>query len=142
MVSINDFAVDEASKEAAFVITLDRPSTSAVTMNYATQNGTAIAGADFVAKTGSLSFAPGETAKTVKVTITNDAAFENAEAFNLALSALTNATTLDGVGTVLFLKTMRHPWVIPGFPSTMWWSMNRKLTPIFWCAWMRPIPLR
>ncbi len=99
VVSINDFVVDEASKEAAFVITLDRPSTSAVTMNYATQNGTAVAGADFVAKSGSLSFAPGETAKTVKVTITNDAAFEASEAFNLALSAITNATTLDGVGT-------------------------------------------
>ncbi|WP_297325434.1 Calx-beta domain-containing protein [Nitrosomonas sp.] len=113
VVSINDFVVDEASKEAAFVITLDRPSTSAVTMNYATQNGTAIAGADFVAKTGSLSFAPGETAKTVKVTVTNDAAFENAEAFNLALSALTNATTLDGVGTATIFENDAAPWVIP-----------------------------
>ncbi|WP_297325435.1 Calx-beta domain-containing protein [Nitrosomonas sp.] len=109
VVSINDFVVDEASKEAAFVITLDRPSTSAVTMNYATQNGTAIAGADFVAKTGSLSFAPGETAKTVKVTVTNDAAFENAEAFNLALSALTNATTLDGVGTATIFENDAAP---------------------------------
>ena len=104
VVSINDFVVDEAGKEAAFVITLDRPSTSAVTMNYATQNGTALAGADFVTKSGSLSFAPGETAKTVKVTLTNDAAFENAEAFNLALSAITNATTLDGVGTATIFE--------------------------------------
>ncbi len=104
VVSINDFVVDEASKEASFVITLDRPSTSAVTMNYATQNGTAVAGADFVTKTGSLSFAPGETAKTVKVTITNDAAFENAEAFNLALSAITNATALDGIGTATIFE--------------------------------------
>ena len=104
VVSINDFVIDEASKEASFVITLDRPSTSAVTMNYATQNGTAVAGADFVAKTGSLSFAPGETAKTVKVTVTNDAVFENAEAFNLALSTLTNATTLDGIGTATIFE--------------------------------------
>ncbi|MEQ1816047.1 MAG: Calx-beta domain-containing protein, partial [Nitrosomonas sp.] len=109
VVSINDFVVDEASKEASFVITLDRPSTSAVTMNYATQNGTAVAGADFVTKTGSLSFAPGETAKTVKVTVTNDAAFENAEAFNLVLSAITNATTLDGIGTATIFENDAAP---------------------------------
>ena len=101
--------IDEASKEAAFVITLDRPSTSVVSMNYATQNGTAVAGTDFVTKSGSLSFAPGETAKTVKVTVTNDAAFENAEAFNLALSAITNATTLDGVGTATIFENDAAP---------------------------------
>ncbi|MDT4330219.1 Calx-beta domain-containing protein [Methylomonas sp. MED-D] len=46
VVGINDFIVDEATKEAVFVITLDRPSTSVVTMNYATQNGSASAGSD------------------------------------------------------------------------------------------------
>ena len=101
VVSINDFTVDEATKEATFVITLNKPSTSVVSMNYATQNRTAVAGSDFVAKNGSLVFAPGETAKTVKVTLTNDAAFEASESFNLALSAITNATTLDAIGTAI-----------------------------------------
>ena len=109
VVTINDFIVDEASKEATFVIALDRPSTSVVSMNYATQNGTAVAGTDFVAKNGSLSFAPGETVKTVKVTLTNDAAFEASEAFNLALSAITNATTLDNIGTAIIFENDAAP---------------------------------
>ncbi|MGV8713023.1 MAG: Calx-beta domain-containing protein, partial [Nitrosomonas sp.] len=104
VVTINDFTVDEATKEATFVIALDRPSTSVVSMNYATQNGTAVAGSDFVAKSGSLNFGPGETVKTVKVTLTNDTAFESSEAFNLALSAITNATTLDAIGTAIIAE--------------------------------------
>ncbi len=109
VVSINDFTVDETAKEATFVIALDRPSISVVSMNYATQNGTALAGSDFVAKNGALSFAPGETAKTVKVTLTNDAAFESSEAFNLALSAITNATTLDNIGTAIIFENDAAP---------------------------------
>ena len=60
VVTINDFVVDEASKEATFVITLNKPSTSVVSMNYATQNGAALAGSDFTATSGSLNFAPGK----------------------------------------------------------------------------------
>ena len=73
-------------------------------MNYATQNGTALAGSDFVATNGSLKFAPGETAKTVKVSLVNNTAFEASESFNLVLSALTNATTLDNVGTAIIFE--------------------------------------
>ena len=47
--SINDFTVDEADKQASFLVTLDRPSTGVVSMNYATQNGTALAGSDYTA---------------------------------------------------------------------------------------------
>ncbi len=104
VVSISDFTVDEATKEATFVIVLDRPSNSVVSMNYATQNGTALAGSDFVATNGSLKFAPGETAKTVKVSLVNNTAFEASESFNLVLSALTNATTLDNVGTAIIFE--------------------------------------
>ncbi len=104
VVSINDFVIDEAAKEASFVITLDRPSTSVVSMNYATQNGTALAGSDFVAVSGSLNFGPGETAKTVKVTLPNDTASEVGEAFNLVLSGLTNATTFDAVGNAIIAE--------------------------------------
>ncbi len=109
VVAINDFTVDEAGKEATFVIMLDRPSTSVVSMNYATQNGTAKAGSDFVAVNGSLKFAPGETVKTVKVTLTNDAAFEASEAFNLVLSNLVNATTLDATGTAVIYENDAAP---------------------------------
>ncbi len=50
-----------------FTVTLDRPSTGTVTLNYATANGTATAGSDYVAGSGTLTFAPGETSKTIHV---------------------------------------------------------------------------
>ncbi len=49
-VSINDFVVDEADGTANFVIALDQPSTGVVSIDYATQDGTALAGQDYVAQ--------------------------------------------------------------------------------------------
>ncbi|MDH4560234.1 Calx-beta domain-containing protein [Pseudomonas sp. BN411] len=99
-VSISDFVVDEASREAWFAVSLDRAGTNVVTMNYTTQNGTALAGSDYVAQSGSLAFAVGETVKTIKVGLINDSLAELSERFNLVLSGLTGgATTLDAVGT-------------------------------------------
>ncbi|MEF8756315.1 MAG: Calx-beta domain-containing protein [Accumulibacter sp.] len=109
VLTINDFVVDEAAKEATFVLTLDRPSSGVVSLNYATQNGGALAGSDYVATSGSLNFAPGETAKTVKVTLLNDSASETSEAFNLVLSALSGATTLDAVGTAIIAENDAAP---------------------------------
>ena len=100
-VSINDLVVDEAAGTANFVITFDRPSAGVVSINYATQDGTALAGSDYVAEAGTLKFAPGETAKTVKVQLINDTLPEGAEAFNLKLSGLVGATALNPVGTAV-----------------------------------------
>ena len=104
VVSISDVVVDEADKTATFVVTLSKQSSSVVSMNYATQNGTAVAGSDFVATNGTLNFAPGEMVKTVKVTLVNDTALEAAEAFTLALTNLTNATSLDPIGTAIIAE--------------------------------------
>ncbi|MDQ6808019.1 MAG: hypothetical protein M3Z64_01115 [Verrucomicrobiota bacterium] len=58
----------------------------AVTINYATADGTAMAGSDYTAVSGTLSFAPGETQKTFSVPITDDAAVEGNEMFSALLS--------------------------------------------------------
>ena len=107
-VSISDLVVDEADGTANFVITFDRPSAGVVSIDYATQDGAPItgaaaaqAGSDYVAESGTLKFAPGETAKTVKVALINDTLPEGAEAFSLALSGLVGATALDPVGTAV-----------------------------------------
>ena len=99
--SVSDVVVNETDKTATFVITLDKKSDSVVSMTYTTQPGTATAGGDYVFKTGTLTFAPGETAKTVTVDLFNDGTPEAAEVFTLALTNLTNATSLDSIGTAI-----------------------------------------
>ncbi len=99
LVSISDLVVDEAAGTANFVVTFDRPSASVVSINYATQDGTALAGSDYVAAAGTLNFAPGETAKTVKVLVIDDTIHEGPQTFSLGLSGLVGATTLDPLRT-------------------------------------------
>ena len=67
-------------------MTLDRAAAEAVSVDYATADGTATAGADYTAASGTLTFAPGETAKTVPVAILDDAIDEGKETFKLKLS--------------------------------------------------------
>ena len=65
----------------------DTPSASLpVTVDYATANGTATAGSDFIAASGSLVFAPGETSKSVSVAVQGDAEVEPDETFLVNLS--------------------------------------------------------
>ncbi len=69
-----------------FAVTLNRAASQAVTVDYATQDGTATAGADYTATSGTLTFASGETAKTVSVPLLDDAHDEGKETFTLRLS--------------------------------------------------------
>ena len=95
---VGDPIVDEASGEVSFVITLDRPSTSVVSISYATQDISALAGSDYVAASGVIRFAPGETAKTIKVGILNDSLNEGSESFALHLTNIVNAMMPDPIG--------------------------------------------
>jgi hypothetical protein len=78
-----------------FTITLSSASDVAVTVNYATADGSATAPGDYVAKTGSVTFAAGETSKTVNVSVNGDRLAEGDEYLYLLLGTVTNA----GVGT-------------------------------------------
>ena len=69
-----------------FAVTLSRAASAAVSVDYATADGTAEAGADYTATSGTLTFAPGETAKTVVVPILDDAVDEGKEKFYLRLT--------------------------------------------------------
>src|SRR5206468_3391045 len=65
---------------------------------YATADGTAVAGEDYVATNGTLTFAPGETAKTVIVPVSGDVAVEPTQTFLLNLSSPTNGVLGDATG--------------------------------------------
>ena len=69
-----------------FAVTLNRAAAGPVTVDYATEDGTATAGADYTATSGTLTFAAGETAKTVSVALLDDAIDEGKETFKLKLS--------------------------------------------------------
>ncbi len=107
--SVNDVTVAEGAggttTDAVFTITLAPSSVSAVTVDYATDTtGTATSGEDYVAGSGSVTFAPGETTKTFTVTVNGDDAAEPDETFNVNLSnASPTAVTFsdsNGVGTI------------------------------------------
>ncbi|QRM33457.1 cellulase family glycosylhydrolase (plasmid) [Microvirga sp. VF16] len=88
------------SRDALVTVSLSKASSEAITVNYATANGTAQAGADYVAKSGTLTFAPGETSKTIAVAVIGDTTVEANESFRLDLSSPTKATIADGQGAV------------------------------------------
>ncbi len=102
-VSIADLAVVEGDGEHAhfmFVVTLDKASTAPVTVHYVTSNGTAIAGVDYTAASGTVEFAPGVTSRTVHVDILGDVSVETHETLTVTLSnPPSGATIADGTAT-------------------------------------------
>jgi Calx-beta domain/Purple acid Phosphatase, N-terminal domain len=98
-VSIADAAVMEGNsgtRNVTFTVTLSAASGKSVTINYATANGTASSGSDYVAKTGSVTFSAGQTTKNFNVSIVNDRVGEETETFLVNLTGATNATIADG----------------------------------------------
>ena len=82
-----------------FAVTLDRASTGEVTVDYATADGAATAGSDYTATSGTLTFAAGETEKTVPVPVLADDHDEGSETLTLRLSNAQGATIADGEAT-------------------------------------------
>ena len=99
-ISVADARANEgAGAKAAFQVSLSRAFTGAehrVTVDYATADGTATAGEDYTATSGTLTFAAGEKTKTVSVPILDDAVDEGEETFVLRLSNATGARIADG----------------------------------------------
>ena len=113
-ISVEDAQVREAEGAAlAFRVTLDAAQTSAVSVRYATSDGTATAGADYELVSGALRFEAGETAKTVSVPVLNDAHDEGSETLTLALSAPFGAEVADGTATGTIVNTGPIPraWI-------------------------------
>jgi aryl-phospho-beta-D-glucosidase BglC (GH1 family) len=86
-----------------FTVSLSTASGKPVTVNYQAVDQSAQAGSDYQAASGSITFAPGETSKTVSVTVLSDNLVEGTETFLLHLSSPTNAILgpSDGIGTIL-----------------------------------------
>jgi hypothetical protein len=99
--SINDVTITEGNSgtaTATFTVTLSAASAQTVTVAYATANGSATAGSDFTAVSGTLSFAPSTLTQTIAVTISGDTTIEPTETFTINLANATNAGISDGSG--------------------------------------------
>jgi hypothetical protein len=138
--SINNVTVTEqngGTQNANFTVTLSPSSTQTVTVAYAAANGTAAAGSDFTAVSGTLTYTPGQTSKTVAVPILGGTVPEATETFVVNLSGATNATiaTAQGTGTIqdndgtmtVTAPTGSSNWTI-GSTRTISWTNNLGAT--------------
>ena len=112
--SVADAEAREGTDSAAvFAVTLNRPSTERVTVDYATADGTARAGQDYTATSGTLTFAPGTVEQSVSVPVLDDAVDEGEETFSLTLSNASGALLGDGeaAGTITNSDPMPKAWL-------------------------------
>ncbi len=99
--NVLDTAVNEDDGSVGFLVTLDPAATGTVTVNYATADGTAVAGTDYTATSGTLTFAPGEREKkTDLVPIADDDEEDSGETFRLVLSNPTGSDANNGAAVL------------------------------------------
>ena len=113
-ISVADASVREgADAVLSFAVTLDRGRHAPVTVDYATADGTATAGEDYRAASGTLAFAAGETEKTVPVAVLDDAHDEGSETMTLRLSNPSGARIADGeaTGTIENSDAIPKAWI-------------------------------
>jgi hypothetical protein len=117
--SITGDAVSGTSSNATATVQLPCASTSTVTVHYATSDGTAKAGTDYSSTSGTLTFAPGDTVKTVSIPITNDPKAENDITLTVNLSAASGApiVTNSAVVTIGYDRTFVPPQASVGATS-------------------------
>ena len=99
-ISVSDATVQEAEGAVlVFTASLSHASSRTVTVDYATSDGTAVAGSDYTAASGALTFNAGDTSQTVQVTVLTDSEDESQETLTLTLSNPSQATLDDATGT-------------------------------------------
>ncbi|MGN6719935.1 MAG: choice-of-anchor Q domain-containing protein [Candidatus Binatia bacterium] len=104
-ISITNVTVTEGNSgtvNATFQVNLSAPSSQPVTVSFTTANRSASAGVDYQGTSGTLTFDPGETTKTITVVVDSNDTLELDKTFVVNLTSATNAFIADGqgVGTI------------------------------------------
>ena len=121
--NVLDTAVNETDGSVGFLVTLSPAASGTVTVDYATVDNTAVAGTDYTATSGTLTFAPGETRKsTALVPIADDGEEDSGETFRLVLSNVTGSDANNGAAVLgdaqavaTILNSEREPAALTGF---------------------------
>ena len=108
VLSIADASAPERAGSIPVVVTLTPPGTGPVTVDYKTVDGSgpraAVAGTDYTAKSGTLTFAPGETTKTISIPITPYSFIQPNKTFQVVLSNASGATITMSTATATILN--------------------------------------
>lgn len=104
---------NDSTRKVAFNISLSRPVTSGVKVNFSTADSTALAGEDYLGGSTIVNFKPGETLKTVKVSIIGDTKVEPNEIFKLLLTNPVNATISKGSAYAVIKNDDNNPITFP-----------------------------
>jgi Calx-beta domain/FG-GAP-like repeat/Domain of unknown function (DUF4214) len=89
---------DAGAKQASFNVSLSAASGKPISISYATADGTAVAGTDYQAAAGTVTFSPGQTTRTISVAVNGDTGVEPDETFFVNLSNPVNVTLSDAQG--------------------------------------------
>lgn len=98
-ITINDVVLNEG-QTATITVTLSAASASTITVNYTTVSGTATSPSDYNTVSGVLTFAAGQTSKTITVPIISDNIEEISEIFYISLTDPINASIKDASGSI------------------------------------------
>ncbi len=96
------------ASQAVFSVSLSTPSADQVSIDYSTSDGTALSGSDYVAGSGTITFAPGQTARIIVVPTVEDHVFEADEKFFVVLNDVRGANSGDTEGAA----TIRDPFQV------------------------------
>jgi hypothetical protein len=121
--SIDDVTVvegDSGTTDAVFTVTLSTASAGTVSVDFATSDGTAVAPGDYLPASGTLTFDPGDTSKTITVTVNGDVVSEFDETFTVVLSNPSGATIADGQATGTILNDDLAPVTVSVGDASVW----------------------
>ncbi len=113
---------------AVFTVSLSTPGSQTVTVDFATADGTAVAGTDYQATSGTLTFAPGVTSQTVSVTVPGTLYAEPTKEFSVVLSQATSALITAASATGTLVNNNVPSWTNPVTPNDV--NGDNATTPI------------
>jgi hypothetical protein len=112
--SMQDIAVykpQSKTTSATLTVKLSSASPNTVTVNYSTSNGSASAGTDYVAASGTVTFTPASTSQSIKISINGNTVPTGDRYFYVILASPTNATVISGQALVDIVDSSMEPYV-------------------------------